>query len=179
MKIYNDYMNDLCIILLYEFINNTLPFWYSLFKYILSYIFLKLLIYINIPKTLELDLKNVIIVYKSIIIFNNIINMNNYHIRIFIDNKFTTVRGNSKYMLINHNILQKFKPTALISIYEFPIKIYEKEDCCICYLHTGVINGLCGHQIICDECSLKLNKCPICNSEFIKNPLYLKKILYL
>ena len=180
MKIYYDYMNDLFIILVYEFFNNSLPFWYSLFKYICKLIFLKLFIMINIPKNTKLNLKNVVIVHKSMIVFNNLLNMNYYNIKICIDNQFLSVIGNNKYTVFNYSIIQKCKPTSFFGIHELPIKLYEIEkECIICYTKPGILNGLCGHQIICEDCSIKLDKCPLCNSSIVKNPLNLKKILYI
>jgi hypothetical protein len=175
MKIYNDYMHDLFVILVYEFYDFFKPL---LFFYI-YYIFLIFKIWLYIPKTTRVNLKKVAIIYNSNIIFSNYININYYHIKIFLDNKFFTLRGNSNYSVLNRITFIKFNTSPIISIHEVPIKLYPEEECNICYSYPGTLNGLCGHQNICSECASKLNKCPYCRESFVQNPLYLKKILYL
>jgi len=49
------------------------------------------------------------------------------------------------------------------------IKIYEDKDeteCCICLTNDKkVVFVPCGHYHCCDECSGKVDKCPICRSQ--------------
>ena len=173
-------MHDLFIIILYEFYDYIKPLLYLIFSY---YIF-KIKLWFLIPKKTKVDLKKVIIVYKSKIIFYNYLNINYYHLKFFTDKEYLTVKGNTKYILFNHNKIYKLNSTKLLlninnfSIYYTPIKLYPQEECCVCYNYPGTINGLCGHQNICSECASKLNKCAFCNLNFIENSLYLKKILY-
>jgi hypothetical protein len=178
MKIYNDYMHDIVIIILYEFVNLFNPLIISLLSYYLYKISSWLNQYYYIPITNKLDLKHVAIVSNSKIIYCNLLNMNYYHLKININGRNIDIRGNKKYILYNNYFL-KFKNTQYYSIYELPIKKYDQEDCCVCYSNIGKLNGLCGHQIVCSDCSKQLNKCPICNSNFIENSYLLEKILYI
>jgi hypothetical protein len=178
MKIYNDYMHDMLVIMLYEFINLFNPLIISVLSYYLYILSSWLNKYLYIPKTTILDLKQVAIISNSKIIYCNILNMNYYHLKININGKYIDIRGNKKYVLYNNYFL-KFKNTPYFSIYELPIKKYDKEECCICYNESGKLHGLCGHQIVCSSCSKELNKCPICNSIFINNMYLLEKNLYI
>ena len=179
MKIYNDYMNDLCIIICYEFFNTMKPVIIHLISYcmfIISNWFYK---YYYIPYRTDLNLKKVIITFDSDIIFSNIIYINYYHFKIYHNNRYIDIRGNSNYIIYNHNIFFKIKNNPLFKIYELPIKLYDQEDCCICYNDVGKLIGLCGHQSICSSCASQLNNCPICNNKIIKNSELLEKILYI
>jgi hypothetical protein len=178
MKIYNDYMNDFIIIMLYEFVNLFKPFILNVISYYLHILSTWLNGYLYIPKTNDVDLKHVAIVSNSKIIYCNLLNMNYYHLKININNNNIDIRGNRKYILYN-NIFVKYKNTPYYSLYELPIKRFDQELCCICYDNDGEIHGLCGHQIICSSCVKYINKCPLCNSNFIENIDLLKKILYI
>lgn len=178
MKIYNDYMHDIIIIMLYEFVNLFNPLIINIFSYYLYKLSSLLNQYFYIPKTNKLDLKNVVIVFDSKIIYCNLLNMNYYHIKIKYNNSYISIRGNKNYIIYN-DVFTKYKNTPYFSIYELPIKKYDQEECCVCYSEKGNLNGLCGHQIVCLNCSKHLNKCPVCNSSFIKNSDFLEKILYI
>jgi hypothetical protein len=178
MKIYNDYMHDFIIIILYEFVNLFKPLILDLITYYLHIISTWLNVYLYISKTNKIDLRHVVIVSNSKIIYCNLLNMNYYHLKININNSNIDIRGNKNYILYN-NFFVKFKNTSFYSIYELPIKLYDKELCCICYENDGEIHGLCGHQIICSLCVNHINKCPLCNSNFIENKHLLEKILYI
>ena len=39
------------------------------------------------------------------------------------------------------------------------------ENCCICTLKQSNCIGLCGHIVTCNECSIKINKCPTCRKD--------------
>jgi hypothetical protein len=104
--------------------------------------------------------------------------MNYYHLKLNINNKSINIRGNKKYFMFN-NIFLVYKNNPFFSIYELPIKKYDQEECCICYNQPGKLNGLCGHQIVCSNCSKYIHKCPICNFNFIENSTFLEKILYI
>jgi hypothetical protein len=179
MKIYNDYMHDILVILLYEFLNLYKPFLFNIISYYAHLLTLIINTFFLIPKTTTLDLKKIVIVCNSKIVFCNLLNMNYYHLKINIDKNYIDIRGNKKYILFNNDIFMKYKNTSYFSIYELPIKKYEKEECCICYDEFGKLHGLCGHQIICSSCSKELNKCPVCNSIFINNMDLLEKNLYI
>jgi hypothetical protein len=178
MKIYNDYMHDFLVIILYEFLGFYKPLIINLIFYYLQILSTWLNIYLYIPKTNKIDLKQVIIVSNSKIIYCNLLNMNYYHLKININNNSIDIRGNKKYILYNNTFLQ-FRNSPYFSIYELPIKRYDQEDCCICYNNIGVLHGLCGHQIICSSCVKYINKCPLCNFNFLENSHLLEKILYI
>jgi len=178
MKIYNDYMHDLLIILFYEFLYLFQPCILNIigyYVYILSSYFNQ---YIFIPKTTSFDLKKVVVVCDSTIVFCNILNMNYYHLKVIVNNRKHDIRGNRKYVLHNNTFMKHYN-TPYFSIYEIPIKKYTQDDCCICLDELGQIRGFCGHQIVCSKCSSLLNKCPLCNYSFIKNSDFLEKILYI
>lgn len=178
MKIYNDYMHDFIIIMLYEFVNLFNPLIINIISYYLHILSLWWNIYLYIPKKTTIDLKHVIIVHNSTIIFFNVLNTNYYHLKIKYNNNNIDIRGNKKYITFN-NIFMKLKNSQYFSIYELPIKLYDQENCCICYDNNGKLHGLCGHQIICSSCVKQINKCPLCNSNFLVNSYLLEKILYI
>jgi len=173
MKIYNDYMHDIIIIILYEFINFFNPVLMNLISYYLYKLSSWLNQYFYIPKTNNLDLKRVAIICNFKIIFCNLLNMNYYHLKINMNGKYIDICVNKNYVLYNNYFLT-FKNTQYYSIYELPIKKYDQEECCICYNNQGKLQGLCGHQIVCSNCSKQLSKCPICNSNFIENSYLLE-----
>jgi hypothetical protein len=192
MKIYNDYMNDLCLIILYEFLQLFQPMLIHLVSIMMCLFSIVIYKCIYIPFRYDLNLKKVVILIDSKIIFSNTINLNYYHLKIIYNNNYIDIRGNNRYILYNHNIFFRINDSnftfnllpytnsnmSLIRI-DLPVKKYELEDCCICYDQPGQINGLCGHQIICSSCVKDINSCPICNSKIIENTELLEKILYI
>jgi hypothetical protein len=180
MKIYNDYMHDLWVILFYELYNIIKPFLINIITTILYLIIICFKKYYYIPFKKDLNLKKVIIVINSNIVFSNTINLNYYHLKINLNDKYIDIRGNKKYILYNHYIFSNIQNNIFdFKIHELPIKLYAQEECCICYNNMGSLNGLCGHQNICSECASRLTKCPMCNTKLIKNCNLIEKILYI
>lgn len=172
MKIYNNFMNDFVTILLYEFIQYTYPFWYNLFLVIIHLINLIIKKKIYIPVQTNLNLQKVLFIYNNTIIYYNIINLNFYNIILNLNNEQINIIGNDKYVIINYSFFKfNINNNKLITPYNdlliqiLPIKIYDQEDCGICFLNSGKLIGICGHQNICEECINKLNKCPVCNNK--------------
>lgn len=174
MRRYDDFTSDFAIILLYEFLHYTRPIWYSILMYLFNLVMIYIKKIIYIPKQSKLNVQKVIVLYDNQIILYNILNLNYYHIKIKINDTILNIIGNDKYILMNHmfctfNIYSNYliTPDKSFSIYILPIKLYELEECCVCFMNPGTLVGLCGHQNICNECINVLNKCPICNNHLL------------
>jgi len=111
-------------------------------------------------------------------LYYNLINLNYYHIKTTINNEKINIIGNDKYVIVNsffynysgtNNKLTTNYNHFLIQI--LPIKVYNQEECCICYMNQGKLVGICGHHNVCGECISKLNKCPTCNNNILWNKL--------
>lgn len=179
-------MNDFILILLYEFFQLTNLFWYNLFLYLSHIVILYFKKIIYIPKQTDLNLQKIILTYDNQIILYNFINLNYYDIRIVINNKLIHIIGNNKNTIVNYNFYKYNRhnnilitPDKSISMYILPIKIYDQEDCGVCFMNQGTLVGLCGHQNICKECINMLNKCPMCNNHLLFNQLNPKIISYI
>jgi hypothetical protein len=179
MKIYNDYMNDIYIILLFEFYQTFKPVIFQLLSYYIYIISITIRKYFYIPVNYNLNIKTIVIVIDDNIVFCNNINFNYFHFKIYHNSKYIDIRGNNKYILLNHIYFSKLNTNKYLRIYELPIKKYDKDECCICYNFQGQLNGLCGHQNVCLDCASQINKCPMCNTNYLKNSNLLEKILYI
>jgi len=180
MKIYNyDFinMNDFCWIILYEFFKITQSIWslYLLYAYnIVLNVFKK---WYYIPMNVEINLQDVIIIYKNSIIFSNRLNLNYYHIKLNNNNGYIHIIGNDKYQMIfsyiySFNYLIKDKNRYVsnnrnIQIYLKPIIKYAQEECCVCFSGPGSLIGICGHQNICIKCQTQIKKCLMCNNNHL------------
>ena len=71
MKIYNDYMNDLCLILLYEFLQIFQPVIIHLASIMICLFSIVIYKYIFIPFRYDLNLKKLVILVDSKIIYSN------------------------------------------------------------------------------------------------------------
>ena len=166
MNLYYNVMHDIFTIIFYEFIQTMFPLWQSLFLIILNILILKFKKYVYTPKQISLNLQKVLVIYNNEIILYNLINLNYYNINIIINNKKINITGNDKYVIINYSLF-KINKCSIFKIYLLPLKIYIQEECCICYTNQGTLVGVCGHQNICSDCIIKLNKCPICNNNVL------------
>lgn len=121
-----------------------------------------LIIFQNIDK--EIDSRILFIFYtsevlsmfenreKNIISSNNTIeNINNYNINDIVEDNY-----------ISNNREAKYRYKIYITTDEF-----DKIDLCyICYINKGnhtILN--CNHDMICEICLFKINKCPICRGD--------------
>jgi hypothetical protein len=179
MKIYNNDsiigMTDFTYILMYEFIQQTYPIWYTLLVFIIRNIIILYIKTFYISNKNTINLYDVILTINSIIIFSGRININYYNILFYNNNRIKiNIIGNDKYVLINnyfYNLRKennKYYSICSSNNYKFtvyfkPIIKYSQEECCICYSDMGKLIGLCGHQNVCSQCQLQLNKCPVCN----------------
>jgi len=186
MKIYDNYMNDFVIVLTYEFIQIVYPILYNIFLLIFQTLLFKLKKYLYIPFNKNLNLHKILLVYNNNIVLYDLINLNYYNIRVFINDRFVKIIGNNNYIMINYlmykiNNYDKVSRTLNneIVMYKLPIKIYDKSECGICLINQGTLIGACGHQNICSECISKINKCPMCNNHILFNNLDPKIINYL
>ncbi len=165
-------MNDILVILLYEFINISKPFWIGLIYLILRFIKIKYNEYIHFNSNKNIELQKVLIIFNNRPIFLNILNINYYKI-CYIDNgKIFRIMGNKNFYILNYKIIQFNKinnclDSNSLKIYLLPIKKYSLETCLICFEREGQLIGLCGHQNICKICINSLNKCPLCNDKML------------
>lgn len=181
MKIYNNDniigMVDFTYILMYEFIQQTYPIWYTLLVYIIRKIIIS---YIKIfyLSNKKINLYDVILTVNSIIIFSGRLNLNYYNIIFHNNTNKINIIGNNKYVLINnyfHELKKEknkyftvcYSSNHNFTLYLKPIITYTQEECCICYSQMGKLIGLCGHQNVCSQCQLQLDKCPVCNDSSI------------
>jgi len=178
MKINDNYMNDFIVILVYEFLRYTYHIWYNLFLIILCAIHLRLKKYFYIPITKNFNLQKILLVYKNNIVLYNLINLNYYHINTIINNKKIKIIGNNNYVMMNYTFLKMNNhdkilrtPHGEIVMYKLPLKVYDKSECCVCLENEGTLIGVCGHQNICSDCIIKLDKCPMCNNHILFNKL--------
>ena len=174
MRTYNDFINDFGLILLYEFLQYTRPLWYEMLLYLFNFVIIYIKKFIHIPIQTTLNIQKVIIIYNNQIILYNILNLNYYNIRPRINDTNINIIGNDKHILVNNsfctfNINSNYliTPDKLFSIYILPLKTYDHEECCVCFMNPGILIGLCGHQNICNECINVLNKCPMCNNHLL------------
>jgi hypothetical protein len=186
MKINDNFMNDLLVILTYEFLKFTHHIWYNLLLIIFHMILLKFKRYFYIPIDKNLNLQKILLVYNNNIILYNLINLNYYHINTTINDKKIKMIGNNNFIIINHTFLKinnydKILRTSdgNIVMYKLPLKIYDKSECCVCLENEGTLIGVCGHQNICSECISRLTKCPMCNNHILFNKLNSQIINYL
>ena len=169
-------MNEFFIILLYEFISNTSHIWINLLLIIIRLITNKIIKSIYVPNTNKLNIQRVVISFNGTIILYSTINLNYYHLKIYLNNIYLTIIGNDKYVFIN-NFFYKITPqNKNFNIYTLPIIKYDQDECCVCYNNQGSLIGLCGHQNVCIECKEKLSKCPVCNNKNLINFEILKYI---
>jgi hypothetical protein len=181
MKIYNyDFinMNDFYWIILYEFFKTTQPIWsfYLIYVYNIVLNLLKMWYYIPMNNN-NINLQDVVIIYKNAIIFSNRLNLNYYHIKLIDNNRYIHIIGNERYQMIfsfiySFNYLIKDKNRYVsnnrnIQIYLKPIIKYTQEECCVCLSEPGSLIGICGHQNICIKCQTQINKCPMCNNNHL------------
>jgi len=168
-------MNDFTYILLYEFINQTYPFWSALIIYYIRYIIILIKKKHYVPFKNTINLHDVILTYNSSIIYSNRLNLDYYNISFYYDTKKINIIGNDKYLIINNTFYTlRFNINKYISnnnlnyskfiIYLKPIIKYDSEECCVCFSEQGSLIGLCGHQNVCLVCQYQLNKCPVCNN---------------
>jgi len=168
-------MNEFFIILLYEFISNTSHIWINLLLIIIRLIINKIIKSIYVPKTNKLNIQQVVISFNGTIILYSTINLNYYHLKIYLNNLYLTIIGNDKYVFINNFFYKithqnkNFIVPDIFNIYTLPIIKYDQDECCVCYNNQGSLIGLCGHQNVCIECKEKLSKCPVCNNKNLIN----------
>ena len=180
-------MHDIYIFLLYEIVINCRDIWIPIMFYILNVFKLRLFKFLYIPLKKELNLEKVLILYDNTVIFCDYINLNYYHIKYFLNNRILTIKGNQKYISVNniffkYNVSNNSYTSNYVTMYKLPIKIYDQEDCCICYENSGSLIGICGHQNVCISCMEYINNCPNCNMKLNYksiNPNLLNKILYI
>ena len=169
MNIYDNFMNDLVFILMYQFIYYAYPIWFTISILLLKCVIIKIKKTYYIPYTKNIDLINVVITYDNYIIFTGLININYYHLKFKYNRRYVSIIGNNKYIIDNLRFY-RFVDTAnkkvagSINIILLPIQMYPIEECCICYENEGILVGLCGHQNVCKKCIENINKCPICNN---------------
>lgn len=175
MRIYN---YDFYWIILYDFFKTTQPIWsiYLLYMYNIVLNLFKKWYYIPMNNN-NINLQDVIIIYKNSIIFSNRINLNYYHIKFIDNNRYIHIIGNERYQMIfsfiysfNYMIKDKNRYVSNnrnIQIYLKPIIKYAQEECCICFSEPGSLIGICGHQNICIGCQTQINKCPMCNNNHL------------
>ena len=165
-------MSNLYILLLYNFIIRPFPFWYMLLIFYLN----KYILYRKKKKFIKMNndfkLELVAIEYKSEIIYCGRLNMNYYNIEYNYNNYKVNIVGNRSYVICHFNFNLLFETdnmykSNVINIYKLPIKKYDVEDCCICYINPGKLIGMCGHQNVCDICINLIDRCPVCNSNNI------------
>lgn len=180
-------MHDIYFIFLYEIVIKSRDIWIPILIFLLTTIKIKIYKYLYIPFKKELDLQKVLILYDDNVILCDYVNLNYYHIKYYLTDSILTIKGNQKYISVNnsffkYNISKNSYTSNYIKIYKLPIKIYDQEECCICYENNGSLVGMCGHQNVCVICIEKINKCPNCNMKLTYksiNSNLLNKILYI
>ena len=186
MRFYINHLDDFIIILLIEFLRYTSPIWYYLI--LLVYYSSSMIIkkYIYIPQNKEINLQKILLVYTDVLIFYDTANLNNYNIKTKVNDKNIHIIGNSNYVIINYSFYTinnhsniSRTPDNKLLIYKLPIKLYDQDECCVCYVNQGYLVGLCGHQNICIHCCFSLKSCPMCNNTMLLSKLNPKVISFI